>query len=101
MPEGPTAWPPARRWWSGVSGALARRIFAALGARCVDDWDTLRRHLGNPQSILCLGNGPSSESPAVSDVRCDRLFRVNWIWRDRTEHASPHVVFTADLDPPP
>lgn len=76
-------------------------MLSILGARCIASWEALRRHLGDPQSILCLGNGPSSESPAVVDARCDRLFRVNWIWRDRARHASPNLVFTADLDWPP
>ena len=101
MPEGPTTWPPAKSWWSAASGGLSRAIFSTLGAECIASWDALRRHLGDPQSILCLGNGPSSESPAVRDVHCDRLFRVNWIWSDRARHVSPHLVFTADFDPPP
>jgi hypothetical protein len=36
----------------------------------------------------------------VQDVRCDRLFRVNWIWGSRGLHLSPDLVFTADNDPP-
>ena len=69
--------------------------------RCIASWDQLRRRLGEPKSILCLGNGPSSEDADIDRGQCDSLFRVNWIWRDRARHADPDVVFTADLDPPP
>ena len=68
--------------------------------RCITSWDELRRRLGEPKTILCLGNGPSSESADVDEVRFDCLFRVNWIWRDRARLATPRLVFTADFDPP-
>ena len=102
MPEdGRAAWPPATPWWATVPDQIGRRMLALFGARCSSGWDDVRRALGDPDSILCLGNGPSSESDAVHDVRFDRLLRVNWIWSDRARHVSPDVVFTADLDPPP
>jgi len=100
MPEGPN-WPPAKGWWADIPDHLGRAMFSLLGARCISSWEALRKHLGDPQSILCLGNGPSSESPVVQDVRCDCLFRVNWIWSGRVRNANPDVVFTADSDPPP
>ena len=62
---------------------------------------TSARRLGEPKSILCLGNGPSSEDAGVERAGFDCLFRVNWIWQRRTRHSNPDVVFTADLDPPP
>ena len=68
--------------------------------RCIGSWDELRWRLGEPKTILCLGNGPSSEGADVDGVRFDCLFRVNWIWRDRARLANPHLVFTADFDPP-
>src|SRR5262245_43792382 len=69
--------------------------------RCITRWEDLRRRLGQPKSILCLGNGPSSEDAGIDRAGYDCLFRVNWIWQGHTRHSNPDVVFTADLDPPP
>jgi len=66
----------------------------------IADLETLRDRLGNPATILCLGNGPSSESPEIPRD-CDCLFRVNWIWRDRGFLTEPDLVFTGDPDAPP
>lgn len=68
--------------------------------RCIRSWEQLRGRLGDPQAILCLGNGPSSEADGIEDARFDCLFRVNWTWTARSIHRDPDVVFTADLDPP-
>lgn len=68
---------------------------------CITSWDELRRRLGEPQTILCLGNGPSSELPAILDVTADCVFRANWVWRSRGRHTNPDLVFTADNDLPP
>jgi hypothetical protein len=66
----------------------------------IADLETLRDRLGNPASILCLGNGPSSESPDIPED-CDCLFRVNWIWHERGFLTDPNLVFTGDPDAPP
>jgi hypothetical protein len=66
----------------------------------IADLETLRSRLASPVTILCLGNGPSSEGPDIP-WNCDRLFRVNWIWRDRGFLIEPDVVFTGDPDAPP
>ncbi|MBB3066587.1 glycosyltransferase N-terminal domain-containing protein [Limibacillus halophilus] len=50
--------------------------------------------LGAPQTILCLGNGPSSEDPSLKDLSYDALFRVNHSWLERGFLAQPDVVFT-------
>lgn len=89
-----TAWPPDTSPWT-------RTIFSLAGMRCITRWDQLRRRLGEPKSILCLGNGPSSEDADIDRSQFDSLFRVNWLWRERARHADPDIVFTADLDPPP
>ena len=68
--------------------------------QCLASPDELRTRLGEPQTILCLGNGPSSEAGGIEDVGFDCLFRVNWIWNARTIHRDPDVVFTADADTP-
>lgn len=62
--------------------------------------DDLSHRLGRAQDILCLGNGPSSEDPRLKEVSYDCLFRVNWIWRERSLYMSPNLVFTADWDFP-
>lgn len=60
----------------------------------------LKHRLGAPSAILCLGNGPSSEDPAIAAFGEASLFRVNWIWRERGHWVRPDLVFTADPDLP-
>ncbi len=64
--------------------------------RRIDDWDTLSLRLGNPQSILCLGNGPSSEDPRLAALDYDCLMRVNWRWKLRGFRTDPDIVFVGD-----
>ncbi|WP_299617628.1 hypothetical protein [Pelagibius sp.] len=59
-----------------------------------DTIEALRETLGNPTTILCLGNGPSSEGPEVAAVRHDCLFRVNHVWLERGFLTAPDMVFT-------
>jgi hypothetical protein len=54
----------------------------------------LSEALGKPQTILCLGNGPSSEDPTLAAVAYDALFRVNHSWQGRGMLTRPDVVFT-------
>lgn len=96
-----TSWPPDNSLWTGLTGRFGRAAFSLAGMRCIISWEELRRRLGEPKSILCLGNGPSSEDVGVDRTGFDCLFRVNWIWRERARHSIPDVVFTADLDAPP
>ena len=60
----------------------------------------LRKRLGSPPTIVCLGNGPSSEHPSLADFRDATLFRVNWNWRGRNWMTTPDAVFTADPNIP-
>ena len=87
-----------RRWF-------ARRLFHALensylSARLrpyvhrFDAIEALTERLGNPQTILCLGNGPSSEDPRLNDVAYDAVFRVNHSWMERSLFTKADVVFT-------
>jgi hypothetical protein len=64
----------------------------------IDDGDRLRARLGHPETILCLGNGPSSEDPAVLACRYDALFRVNHVWQERGVLSDPDVVFVGTPD---
>lgn len=71
-----------------------------LGGRRVVSLASLKARLGDPRTIICLGNGPSSEDPRLDDHRDAMLFRVNWNWRGRGRLDNPDVVFTADPDLP-
>lgn len=94
------AWPEAPRAFHRMSRWLERWPLLGRKARCLDGWGRVWRALGEPQSILCLGNGPSSEDPALKELRFDCLFRVNWIWQTRGMLNSPHAIFTADREVP-
>lgn len=78
---------------AGFDRPMWRRILA-LRARRLDSLDELRAALGHPQTILCLGNGPSSEDPSLAEVKFDSLFRVNHRWLDRGLLCRPDMVFT-------
>jgi hypothetical protein len=71
-----------------------------LGGRRVASLTDLRARLRGPKTIICLGNGPSSENPKLADYAEATLFRVNWIWRQRGWMTEPDLVFTVDPDPP-
>lgn len=79
------------RWLllDGPLGAWFQRRFQPLG-----DLDALRLALGSPHTVLCLGNGPSSEDEVVRDVDHDALFRVNHAWRARGVLTEAACVFT-------
>lgn len=59
----------------------------------IEDFDSLGAELGNPGTILCLGNGPSSENPQLLEIGYDCLFRVNSEWKERRflTHAEPRL----------
>ncbi len=78
--------------WAMAQPRLRRLL--AERVRRFDDIESLRQELGNPQTILCLGNGPSSEDPAVAAVDYDSLFRVNHSWLERGFLTAPDMVFT-------
>jgi hypothetical protein len=54
----------------------------------------LKDRLASPKTILCLGNGPSSEAAALATMTYDTLFRVNHSWLERGLNVEPDVVFT-------
>ena len=76
-------------WIRAITNARAERIAT------VDD---LAAHLRHPRTILCLGNGPSSEDPRLRGIAYDRLFRVNHLWQERAFLADPDVVFTGSTE---
>ena len=77
--------------------AVGRLIVATRRGRQIDDFAALGERLGHPKTILCLGNGPSSEDPRLLDIEHDRLFRVNWRWLERSMLCRPDMVFVGDL----
>jgi 3-deoxy-D-manno-octulosonic-acid transferase-like protein len=89
-PRGPVGW--ATRLVESRLG----RLVPGLRARRIDSLAVLRHALGACETILCLGNGPSSEDPRVRDIQFDVLFRVNCRWMDRGGPERPQVVFTGD-----
>lgn len=76
------------RSWSAIAGLMTRGRIESL--------EELRIALGSPRSILCLGNGPSSEDPRALSHPHDCLFRVNWRWLQRGLLTKPSVVFVGD-----
>lgn len=94
LPETVPARPPRA---SPFAEALVRLVAGSP----ITDIAELKRRLATPASILCLGNGPSSEDPALKQVVADCVFRVNWIWRARGLLTEPDLVFTGDPDLPP
>lgn len=89
---------PVRRWLERQAlrcmdhPRLRRRV--SFKVERFDTIDQLDLALGKPATILCLGNGPSSEEPEVGAVEYDCLFRVNHIWLKRGFLAKPDMVFT-------
>lgn len=62
----------------------------------IDTLEILKQKLNYPKTILCLGNGPSSENPELFDLKYDVLFRVNYVWQERKLFDKPDVVFVGD-----
>lgn len=70
----------------------------ATRSRRIGSLSELHRRLGDPRTILCLGNGPSSEDDRLCGVDHDCLFRVNSRWLERGFLTRPDVVFTGDRE---
>lgn len=94
--------PMADAWLRGTwrdrigQSRLWRAASRPLTGRRIDDWETLRERLGRPRSVLCLGNGPSSEDPRLAGLSHDCLMRVNWRWLERGLLTRPQAVFVGD-----
>ncbi len=59
----------------------------------IPDRDALAARLGHPQSILCLGNGPTSADPRLETIEHDALFRVNHQWMHDGYMTGADVIF--------
>jgi len=75
---------------------LGRLVAADRSKRRLNNLEALRKRLRCPNTILCLGNGPSSEDPRLFDINYDALFRVNHRWLDRGMLAEPDMVFVGN-----
>ena len=93
--------PPVEATLERPGSPMLSFLLRAAGSRELPTLVTVRQALGSPETIVCLGNGPTSESPAASAYAGATLFRVNWTWRERGVMARPDAVFTADPDLPP
>jgi len=84
--------------------ALARRAVGPglplglewLRLRKIPDVDALAKRLGRPRTILCLGNGPSSNTDAAvrAAAEADAVFRVNHRWRTEGRIRRADAAFT-------
>jgi len=90
----------AARLRRGVAASLLKlaghqrwRRLTAWRLRRYSTIEELRETLGAPNTILCLGNGPSSEDPALAEMKYDALFRVNHSWLKRGLLTKTDVVF--------
>lgn len=93
--------PPASEPAPSALAGLATALLPLFGARRIRSIDALKEELGAPDTILCLGNGPTSEALTLDAYAGATLFRVNWTWAPRGRMTEPHAVFTADPDLPP
>jgi len=84
---------PARRMHQLARTPLGRLMVADRSKRRLNDWEALRKRLQFPNTILCLGNGPSSEDPRLFDINYDALMRVNHRWLERGMLTEPDMVF--------
>lgn len=82
---------------AAVDHSWARYITNGRAER-IATLDDLAARLRHPRTILCLGNGPSSEDPRLRSIAYDALFRVNHLWQERGFLTDPDVVFTGTTD---
>ncbi len=94
------------RKYTGTLGSVLSvpgiRRLSERSLQPIADLDSLAAALRFPQRILCLGNGPSSESDEVKALVSndfDAVFRVNHRWLDRGLFTRPHMVFAAGSKP--
>ena len=82
----------SQRLQNALSAPTIRRLAASRITR-IDTIGALARRLGNPKTILCLGNGPTSADPALASLPRDALFRVNHQWMGAAFLTRPDVIF--------
>ncbi|MEL7044848.1 MAG: hypothetical protein AAGL66_07490 [Pseudomonadota bacterium] len=91
-------------WWSysAVSrfakSKIGQRVGRVLAQPDLTDLSSLRRYLGEPRTVLCLGNGPSASEAALNDIAYDCLIRSNYRWRAEPRFNRADVVIVGDFD---
>ncbi|MCL5775960.1 hypothetical protein M1105_02955 [Limibaculum sp. FT325] len=90
--QGPLLDALAGRLQRGLATRGMRRLLGRFCAR-IETAGALAERLGRPGTILCLGNGPTSEDPALAALPRDALFRVNHQWKARGFLARPDMIF--------
>ncbi|MGX0876089.1 hypothetical protein ACSSV4_000764 [Roseovarius sp. MBR-154] len=84
---------------SAVARLAQRLVRGPLAGMCapmvtrIADRDALSAHLGQPATIMCLGNGPTSADPRLRSMAHDALFRVNHQWMDAGYMSCPDLLF--------
>jgi hypothetical protein len=85
-----------RRWLDRLLETRVGRRVEGRFAQRIDGIEALREALGQPRHLLCLGNGPSSESAGIERVGADACLRVNSRWVGRGTCEGPSMVFTGN-----
>jgi hypothetical protein len=67
------------RWAQRLMHGRTRPLLAPF-IRRIDSREALATRLNTPQTIMCLGNGPTSADPRLDSLPHDALFRVNHQW---------------------
>lgn len=75
---------------------LWKKMAKMFSSHRIDTLELLKQKLNYPKTILCLGNGPSSEDLKLFNLKYDVLFRVNYVWQERKLFDKPDVVFVGD-----
>lgn len=93
---------------TGWGEAFARRAITRglplglerLRCRKLADLDALRQALGGPETVLCLGSGPSSNEPAAvaAAEAADVVFRVKHRWLKEGAVKRADVAFTGTAE---
>jgi hypothetical protein len=78
-----------RRRLLALFAPLIRRKYHRLNSL-----QSLAEAIDHPATIMCLGNGPSSEDPRLQNMPYDALFRVNHTWIGRHILTDARLVFT-------
>lgn len=81
---------------TGIAQRLIRGPVGGLLSPMVHrfpDRDALYAHLGRPQTIMCLGNGPTCADPRLAEMPHDVLFRVNHQWMEDGYMTRADVLF--------
>ena len=86
--------PLGRMMANWLYGRLSQNGGRAGGIIRFETLQALAERLGRPQTIMCLGNGPSSEDERLPAMAHDALFRANHVWMTRNILTSPDMVFT-------